>query len=171
MEQNAYLCSVFQKHLGFSTLESPVFKSHLIIFMYSKDDLLSKDIPELLDIAASIGADTKSDDRDTLIYAILDRQADVEGSKNPATTKRKRVRIAKKDTDHVYSVSGKEGENFDLKKSKPATEPLPLFPDEPIPAAPAEVREAPAEPLLRKLPKPPRKSKTMQRRCRQKSHS
>ena len=120
--------------------------------MYSKDDLLSKDIPELLDIAASIGADTKSDDRDTLIYAILDRQADVEGSKNPATTKRKRVRIAKKDTDHVYSVSGKEGENFDLKKSKPAAEPLPLFPDEPIPAAPAEVPTAPAEPAAEEAP-------------------
>ena len=120
--------------------------------MYSKDDLLSKDIPELLDIAASIGADTKSDDRDTLIYAILDRQADVEGSKNPATTKRKRVRIAKKDTDHVYSVSGKEGENFDLKKSKPAAEPLPLFPDEPIPAAPAEVPAAPAEPAAEEAP-------------------
>ncbi len=120
--------------------------------MYSKDDLLSKDIPELLDIAASIGADTKSDNRDTLIYAILDRQADVEGSKNPATTKRKRVRIAKKDTDHVYSVSGKEGENFDLKKSKPAAEPLPLFPDEPIPAAPAETPAAPAAPAAEEAP-------------------
>ena len=120
--------------------------------MYSKDDLLSKDIPELLDIAASIGADTKSDNRDTLIYAILDRQADVEGSKNPATTKRKRVRIAKKDTDHVYSVSGKEGENFDLKKSKPAAEPLPLFPDEPIPAAPVETPAAPAAPAAEEAP-------------------
>ena len=127
--------------------------------MYSKDDLLSKDIPELLDIAASIGADTKSNDRDLLIYAILDRQADVEGSNHPATTKRKRVRIAKKDTDHVYSVSGKEGENFDLKKSK-ATEPLPLFPDEEISTVATEEPAPVVEEVPVKVPaKRGRKSK------------
>ncbi len=115
--------------------------------MYSKDDLLSKDIPELLDIAEALNADFKSDDdKETIIYAILDRQAVVEGSKNPATTKRKRVRITKKDTDHVYSVSGKEGENYDLKKSKPAIEQPSLFSD--LPELPAEEipEEAPAKP-------------------------
>lgn len=115
--------------------------------MYSKDDLLSKDIPELLDIAEALNADFKSDDdKETIIYAILDRQAVVEGSKNPATTKRKRVRITKKDTDHVYSVSGKEGENYDLKKSKPAIELPSLFSD--LPELPAEEipEEAPAKP-------------------------
>ena len=115
--------------------------------MYSKDDLLSKDIPELLDIAEALNADFKSDDdKETIIYAILDRQAVVEGSKNPATTKRKRVRITKKDTDHVYSVSGKEGENYDLKKSKPAIEQPSLFSD--LPELPPEEipEEAPAKP-------------------------
>ncbi len=87
--------------------------------MYSKDDLSSKGIPELLDIANEIGADCNgSTDHDELIYNILDKQAEVEGNKNPLGTKRRRTRIVKKDTDRVYSVNGKEGENFDLKKSK-----------------------------------------------------
>ena len=100
--------------------------------MYSKDDLLSKDMPELLGIADNLGADYKSsDDKDTIIYAILDKQGEIEGKNSTAApSKRKRTRIVKKDTDHVYSVSGKEGENFDLKKNKPTAEPLPLFADE-----------------------------------------
>ena len=100
--------------------------------MYSKDDLLSKDIAELVGIADQIGADHKSSDsQETLIYSILDRQAIVEGSKSSAAPKRKRTRIAKKETDRVYSVNGKDGENFDTKKNKSAAnEPLPLFKDE-----------------------------------------
>lgn len=100
--------------------------------MYSKDDLLSKDIAELVGIADQLGADHKSsDDQETIIYSILDRQAVVEGSKNSATPKRKRTRIAKKETDRVYSVNGKDGENFDAKKNKMAvSEPLPLFKDD-----------------------------------------
>ncbi len=87
--------------------------------MYSKDDLSSKGIPELLDIANEIGADCNgSTDHDELIYNILDKQAEVEGNKNPLGTKRRRTRIVKKDTDRVYSVNGKDGENFDLKKNK-----------------------------------------------------
>ena len=87
--------------------------------MYSKDDLSSKGIPELLDIANEIGAECNgSTDHDELIYNILDKQAEVEGNKNPLGTKRRRTRIVKKDTDRVYSVNGKEGENFDLKKNK-----------------------------------------------------
>ncbi len=87
--------------------------------MYSKDDLSSKGIPELLDIANEIGVDCNgSTDHEELIYNILDKQAEVEGNKNPLGTKRRRTRIVKKDTDRVYSVNGKEGENFDLKKNK-----------------------------------------------------
>ena len=80
-------------------------------------------MPELLGIANDLGADYKSnDDKDTIIYAILDKQGEIEGKNSTAaSSKRKRVRIVKKDTDRVYSVNGKEGENFDLKKSKPAT--------------------------------------------------
>lgn len=88
--------------------------------MYSKDELLSKDISELGDIANNIGVKTTSDDsKESIVYSILDKQAEVEGSKNPLGTKRKRTRITKKDTDKVYSVKGANGENFDLKKNNP----------------------------------------------------
>ena len=102
--------------------------------MYSKDELLSKDISELEDIANNIGAQTNpSDSKEVIVYTILDKQAEVEGNKNPLGTNRKRTMITKKETDKVYSVKGATGENFDLKKSKttPATSQLPLF-EEPV---------------------------------------
>ena len=100
--------------------------------MYSKDELLSKNIAELEEIAGQIGLKIKSDDsQEDIIYSILDKQAEVEGNKNPLGTKRRRVRIVKKDTDRVYSVNGKEGENFDLKKNKVPVEAPSLFNDLP----------------------------------------
>ena len=110
--------------------------------MYSKDDLLSKDISELVDIAKQLGAKCQPDDtQENIAYAILDAQAE-----NPAPVKRKRTRITKKDTDHVYSVNGKDGENFDIKKNKVNAEPLPLFKDEMFPEAePAKAPEPQAE--------------------------
>jgi len=110
--------------------------------MYSKDDLLSKDISELVDIAKQLGAKCQPDDTlENIAYAILDAQAE-----NPAPVKRKRTRITKKDTDHVYSVNGKDGENFDIKKNKVSAEPLPLFKDEMFPEAePAKAPEPQAE--------------------------
>ncbi len=97
--------------------------------MYSKDELLSKNISELEDIAQNLGVQFNTNDsQEDIVYSILDKQAEVEGNKNPLGTKRKRVRIAKKDTDKVYTVKGNAGENFDLKKSKTAAnEQLPLF--------------------------------------------
>ena len=86
--------------------------------MYYKDDLLAKDIRELVDIANEIGADSTISDKEALVYDILEKQATAEAAKNPLGQKRKRTRIIKKDTDHVYSVNGKEGENFDTKKNK-----------------------------------------------------
>ena len=102
-----------------------------------------------------IGADTPDGaDQQSLIYAILDKQAVVESEKNPLGTKRRRTRIQKKDTDRVYSVNGKDGENFDTKKQK-AAEPQQLFkdiPEQPAePEAPAEAETAPEEPV--KVPK------------------
>lgn len=106
--------------------------------MYSKDELLSKDVAELENIAEQLGAKIKSgDSQDDIVYSILDKQAEVEGSKNPLGTKRRRVRIVKKDTDRVYSVNGKEGENFDLKKNKVVAEAPSLFNDTQA-AAPAK---------------------------------
>ena len=87
--------------------------------MYSKDELSAKDISELQAIANEIGAEApEGSNEEAFIYAILDKQAEVEGMKNPLGTKRRRTRIVKKDTDRVYTVSGKEGENFDMKKNK-----------------------------------------------------
>ncbi len=86
--------------------------------MYSKDELLSKNISELEDIAQKIGADyTSGDSAEQIVYAILDQQAAEEGEKNPLGIRRRRIRITKHD-DRVYSVKGKEGENFDVMKNK-----------------------------------------------------
>ena len=87
--------------------------------MYSIDELSAKNIAELQEIAREAGIDFNDETGvQDLIYAILDKQADIEGSKNPLGPKRRRTRIVKKDTDRVYTVNGKEGENFDLKKNK-----------------------------------------------------
>ena len=86
--------------------------------MYYKDELMSKDLAELKSIAIELGASQGKDDTvESLTYSILERQAEVEASKT-ATTKRKRTRIAKKDTDHVYSADAGEGENLDIKTNK-----------------------------------------------------
>lgn len=83
---------------------------------------------ELEDIAKTAGIDVdNSKTQEEIIYAILDKQAEVEGNKNPLGTKRRRTRILKKDTDRVYSVNGKDGENFDLKKNKAVAEQQSLF--------------------------------------------
>ena len=108
--------------------------------MYSKDELLSKNIAELEEIAEQTGVKIKSgDSQEDIIYSILDKQAEVEGNKNPLGTKRRRVRIVKKDTDRVYSVNGKEGENFDLKKNKVPVEAPSLFNDAPA-STPAKTK-------------------------------
>lgn len=87
--------------------------------MLSKEELLAKDVPELEDIARSIGASfNKDDDKDTLVYAILDKGAEDEGKAHPLGAKRHRTRISRPETDHVYSVNGKEGENLDSPKAK-----------------------------------------------------
>lgn len=115
--------------------------------MYSKDELLSKDASELEDIATNLGADYKTDfSQEDMIYAILDKQAEEEGNKNPLVAKRKRTRIAKKDTDRIYTVKGKDGENLDLKKKNmTTTDSKPLFKD-------IEDEHSPEE-ILAKMPK------------------
>lgn len=87
--------------------------------MYSKDELSAKNISELQAIANEMGAEaTDGSNEESLMYAILDKQAELGSMKNPLAAKRRRTRIVKKDTDRVYTVSGKEGENFDVKKTK-----------------------------------------------------
>ena len=107
--------------------------------MYSIDELNAKNVAQLKDIAKEIGAKIKSNDnKKTIIYAILDTQAE-QPVQNAAAPKRKRVRIAKKE-DKVYSVKGKDGENYDVMKNQvkgPVSTDTPLFKeplqqDEPI---------------------------------------
>ncbi|ALO49345.1 transcription termination factor Rho [Hoylesella enoeca] len=126
--------------------------------MYSKDELLSKGIAELEGIATQLGADFPADaTQEDITYAILDKQAIDEGNKNPLGAKRRRVRIAKKDTDRVYTVNGKEGENFDLQKNKTAAEQQPLFKEENGQNDPEEVpgqdKGLSSEELLAMIPK------------------
>lgn len=85
--------------------------------MYSKDELTAKSVVQLKDIAKEIGAKIKSgDNKETIIYTILDAQAE-QPTEQPAT-KRKRTRITNKKEDRVYSVHGIEGENFDVMKKQ-----------------------------------------------------
>ena len=126
--------------------------------MYNKEELLSKSISELEDIAKELNVTIKSGaSMEDIVYDIIEAQAIDYASKNPMGTKRKRTRITKKDTDRVYSVNGKDGENFDLKKNKTTAEPVPLFKDlpekqEPV-AEPAPVEETPAEEPVKPAPK------------------
>ena len=97
--------------------------------MYSIDELNAKNVAQLKDIAKEIGAKIKSNDnKKTIVYAILDTQAE-QPVQNAAAPKRKRVRIAKTE-DKVYSVKGKDGENYDVMKNQvkgPVSTDIPLF--------------------------------------------
>ena len=110
--------------------------------MYTKEELEAMDVPQLMGIAEELGVKVKqSDDLETVVYAILDKAAE-----ESASPKRKRTRIFKKDTNRVYTVKGKEGENFDVinNRKQAKTETPSLFSDEPI-EAPKPAEEAPAE--------------------------
>ena len=97
--------------------------------MYSKEELLSKGISALGDIADNLGINSNDyNDTDQLIYAILDKQAEDE-SKNQTllSAKHKRMRIGRSEPDRVYSVKGKDGENFDTRNGKNGNTQLQLF--------------------------------------------
>ncbi len=126
--------------------------------MYSKDELSAKNISELQDIANEVGVNLSNEaTSEDLIYAILDRQAEVEGNKNPlGGTKRRRTRIVKKDTDRVYTVNGKEGENFDVKKNKITqtdNTTASQYTNEPIQATPDDDNILSPEEQLKAIPK------------------
>ena len=122
--------------------------------MLSKEELLEKDVSELETIAQKSGAVyNPGEDKDKLVYAILDRQAEELSTARPSESKRKRTRITRKDTDRVYSVHGDEGENFDVKKNKPTGEAQPsLFKEEVAPKKASETEKTPEE-ILASMPK------------------
>ncbi len=109
--------------------------------MYTKEQLEQLDPAQLLGIAAELGVSvSQNDDQEKVIYAILD-QAAID-SASGSSPKRKRTRIAKKDTDKVYTVNGTDGENYDVinQKAKPVETPS-LFGD----MIAAEAEEQPAQ--------------------------
>lgn len=98
--------------------------------MYTKDELTQMDMQQLTELAESMDIKVKkSDDQETVVYAILDKAAETSAAET-AAPKRKRTRITKTDTDKVYTVKGSEGNNLDVKKGK-VTAKKPLFSDIP----------------------------------------
>ena len=121
--------------------------------MYTKEELESMEIPQLVGIADQLGIKVSQDDQmEDVVYAILDKAAESAATSEEAP-KRKRTRIAKKDTNKVYTVKGNEGENLDSKAKRKAAkteapslfsdEPLPMPQEEPAPTEEAPVAEAP----------------------------
>lgn len=121
--------------------------------MLSKEELLEKEVSELETIAQSTGAVyTPGDSKDKLVYAILDRQAEEAGTAHPLESKRKRTRIARKDTDRVYSVHGDEGENFDVQKNKASGGAVQAALFKELPEPKTEKEKSPEE-ILASIPK------------------
>ena len=86
--------------------------------MYTKEELEKLSIPELMEIANELGVKVnQNDELESFIYAILDKAAE-DSAAGVTGTKRKRTRIAKKDTNKVYTVTGSEGESLDAKTTK-----------------------------------------------------
>ena len=115
--------------------------------MYKKEELEAMEIPQLMGIANELGIKVSQDSAlEDVIYAIIDKAAENSAENGDDAPKKKRTRIAKKDTSKVYTVKGKDGENLDSKsnRSKKA-EPASLFSDEPLPAPETEEKPA-AEP-------------------------
>lgn len=121
--------------------------------MYSKEELQAKSVVQLKDIAKELGVKVKkSDNKETIVYAILDAQAEQPAPE--AAPKRKRTRIATKKEDRVYSVHGNEGENFDVQKNQVLgpnsgeTAPQAMSETAPDPAVEEEIQFSPAEQSL-----------------------
>ena len=102
--------------------------------MYTKEELEQMEAGQLMAIAQQFGVKvSQNDSKETVIYDILDRAAIESAANESASPKRKRTRIAKQDTDHVYSVTGTEGENLDEKPRKRKKVEAPsLFADAPV---------------------------------------
>ena len=123
----SYLCSRFsEKRVSVreALISKKRFNLHsninelLYSYMYTKEELEKLSIPELMEIANELGVKVnQNDELESVIYAILDKAAE-DSASGVTGTKRKRTRIAKKDTNKVYTVTGSEGENLDAKTTK-----------------------------------------------------
>ena len=117
--------------------------------MYTKDELEAMEIPQLMGIANELGIKVSQDSAlEDVIYAIIDKAAENSAGTGEESPKKKRTRIAKKDTSKVYTVKGQDGENLDTKGNRAKkAEPASLFSEEF--QAPAEAEEEPAAPKRR----------------------
>ena len=127
--------------------------------MYTKEELEAMEIPQLVGIADELGIKVSPNDQlEDVVYAILDKAAE-SAATSEGTPKRKRTRIAKKDTNKVYTVKGNEGENLDSKTNRKTTkvETPSLFSDLPQPAEQEEV--APTEEVKPEVETPKRRGR------------
>ena len=114
--------------------------------MYTKEELEAMEIPQLMGIANELGVTVSQDSAlEDVVYAIIDKAAENSAAgQSEDAPKRKRTRIAKKDTSKVYTVKGKDGENLDSKSNRTKKSETPsLFSDEPLPVATEEAEPAP----------------------------
>ena len=135
----------------------------LYIIMYTKEELEQLPIPELMEIASELDIKVSQDDElEAVVYAILDKAAE-NSAAGIASPKRKRTRIAKKDTNKVYTVTGSDGENLDNKKSsvkKPSLDSLFAEQEAAEQAAAAEqTTEQVAEPVAEQKPAPKKRGR------------
>ena len=118
-----YLCNDL-KHTDVAILATSCKnqQAYFLYSMYSKEELLAKNASELEDIARQLGmGPDQNASKEDVVYTILDKQAD-ESSHSTVAGKRKRIRITAPETDYVYSVNGKNGENLDTKRNKKVVE-------------------------------------------------
>jgi len=118
--------------------------------MYTKEQLEQMETSQLMDVAKELDIAVNDESKESVIYAILDKAAEQSASDDTGN-KRKRTRIVKKDTDRVYSVKGKDGENYDVKsRGRKKAEAPSLFSDEQVtPADESETAEAKPAPKKR----------------------
>ena len=126
--------------------------------MYTKEELEAMEIPQLMGIANELGVQVSQDSAlEDVIYAIIDKAAENSAASEDAP-KRKRTRIAKKDTSKVYTVKGADGENLDAKSNRTTkkTEPASLFSDMPIEAPEETAEPAPEAPAPKRRGRKPK---------------
>ena len=150
--------SIFKNTLPFGKQFSLIFQTYrsyhdCIACMYTKEQLESMAVPELMGIANELGIKVKQDDSlETVVYAILDKAAE-NSAANGEAPKKKRTRIQKKDTSRVYTVTGQDGENLDsVKKRKPVETPS-LFSDMPATKTKTQEEASAAEVVPEEKPK------------------
>lgn len=116
---------------------------------YSMEQLTAMDDEQLKSIAEELNSENKnSEDRQKVIYGIIDAQA-IQQSEQRAETPRRRQRITKHDGEVVYTAN-KSGKATKLEEKTPKKSEQPSLFDEPVPAAPKKKRGRPAKNITEK---------------------